>query len=134
MSFKCRKVITFKKRHGFVSKLCHIIRRPSMNIVLMIQFIEDLKVLFNTAQLNRIINIDETALFVAPKHLKIWHYHSQDDVTIPVKSSKKQRITTVCTIAADDTQHKIHFIAKGTTPVVLDSQLGNCHPISQKFF
>ena len=82
-----------------------------MNIVLMNQFIEDM------------INIDETALFDAPKNLKIWHSISQDDVTIPVKLGEKQRITAVCAIAADGTRHKIQFIAIGTTPVVLDSQL-----------
>lgn len=123
----------FKKRHGFVSKLCHIKRRPSMNIVYMNQFIEDMKVLFDAVQLNRIINIDETALFVAPKNLKIWHSRGQDDVTIPVKFGEKQRITAVCAIAADGTQHKIQFIAKGTTPVVLDSQLGDCHPHLRTF-
>lgn len=75
----------------------------------MNQFIKGMKVLFDTVQLNRIINIDETALFVAPKNLKIWHIRSQDDVTIPVKFGEKQRIAAVCAIVADCTQHKIQF-------------------------
>ena len=50
---------------------------------------------------NRIINIDETAIFIAPKQLKIWHSKGVDDVSLPVKFNDKQRITVVCAIAAD---------------------------------
>ena len=54
-----------------------------------------MNVLFDTVQLNRIINIDATEIFVAGKNVKIWLRSGQNDVTIPVKFSEKQRITAV---------------------------------------
>lgn len=126
-------VYYFKKRHNFVSKLCHIKRRPSLNKILLDNFIDQMKKLFASVPLDRIINIDETALFIAPKNLKIWHSRGFDDVTIPVKFNEKQRVTAVCAISADGQKHNIQFIAKGQTEVVMDTQLGDCHPHLRTF-
>ena len=126
-------IYNFKKRHAFVSKLCHIKRRPSLNITYLNKFIDNMKILFDTVPLERIINIDETAKFLVPKNLKVWHSRGMDDVSIPVKFQDKQRITAVCAIGADGTNHKIQFIAKGKTNIAADNKLGVCYPHLKTF-
>ena len=129
-------IYSFKKRHNFVSKLCHLKRRPTAdydNFDFIDNFIDEMRNLFDTCSNNRIINIDETAIFVAPKQLKIWHSKGVDDVSLPVKCNDKQRITAVCAIAADGFKFPIQFIAKGKTEPVLDTQIGDVDPNIRSF-
>ena len=121
-------IYSFKKRHAFVSKLCHLKRRPPINHYAIESFLAEMKELFENVPLNRIINIDETAIFIAPKNLKIWHSKGKDDVIIPVKYNDKERITCVCAVRADGTKLKIQFIAKGETDQVLNTQIGDVEP------
>lgn len=121
-------IYEFKKRHSFVSKLCHLKRRPSTNNTnynFIDSFIEEMKKLFDTCANARIVNVDETAIFVSPKQLRIWHSKGVDDVSIPVQFNEKQRITAVCAIAADGFKFPIQFIAKGQTEQVLETQIGD---------
>ena len=118
----------FKIRHNFVSKLCHIKRRPSNKQIFIDNFINDIGNLLEKVEHSRIINIDETAIFLAPKNLKIWYCKGQDDVSVPVGFNEKQRVTALCAISADGSKHCIQFIAKGTTQAVVNSQLGDVFP------
>lgn len=68
-----------------MSNLCHLKRRQNISQKAIESFFLDMKYLFDNVPLNRIINIDETAIFIAPKNLKIWHSKGKDDVIIPVK-------------------------------------------------
>lgn len=97
-------------------------------MIILSQFVEDMKLLFAGVPLDRIINIEETAIFLVPKNLKIWHSRGMDDVPIPVKFQEKQRITSLCAISAEGISHKIQFMAKGQTKIILDTQLGDCFP------
>ncbi|KAK8860295.1 hypothetical protein M9Y10_011959 [Tritrichomonas musculus] len=56
-----------------------------------------------------------------------------DYVSIPVKFQEKQRITALCAISAEGISHKIQFIAKGQTSIILDVQLGDCFPHIRAF-
>lgn len=114
-------IYSFKRRHNFVSKLCHLKRRPTTDYD-NFDFID-----------NFIINIDETAIFVAPKQLKVWHSKGVDDVSLPVSFNEKQRITAVCAIAADGFKFPIQFIAKGKTEQVLNTQIGDVSPNIRSF-
>lgn len=118
----------FKIRHSFVSKLCHIKRRPSTKEIFIDNFIEDIRQLLEHADHSRIINIDETAIFLGPKNIKIWHSKGQDDVSVPVGFNEKNRITALCAISADGGKHNIQFIAKGNTSQVINTQLGDVYP------
>lgn len=126
-------IYNFKNRHGFVSKLCHLKRRPKMKQKLIDSFIDDMIKLFDSVVWDRIINIDETAVFLAPKDLKIWHSRGMDDVTIPVRFNDKERITAVCAIGADGFKYPIQFIAKGKTSEVLNTQIGDVAPNVKAF-
>lgn len=87
-----------------------------------------MKILFDAVPLVRIINVDETAIFIAPKNLKIWHSKGKDDVIIPVKFNEKDRITAVCGVDANGPKLNIQFIPKGETDIVLGSQIGDVSP------
>lgn len=77
---------------------------------------------------SRIINIDETAIFLSPKNMKIQHCKGQDEVSIPVGFNEKSRVTALCAIAANGAKHYIQFIEKGRAPNVIESQLGDVNP------
>ena len=96
-------------------------------------FFDDMIKLFDSVVWDRIINIDETAVFLAPKDLKIWHSRGMDDVTIPVRFNDKERITAVCAIGADGFKNPIQFIAKGKTSEVLNTQIGDVAPNVKAF-
>lgn len=121
-------IYDFKIRHGFVSRLCHLKRRPAIIQSKIKDFINEIRILFDTIPLDRIINVDETAIFIAPKNLKIWHSKGKDDVINPVKFNEKDRITAVCGVAANGAKLNIQFIAKGETDIVLGSQIGDVSP------
>ena len=123
----------FKMRHGFVSKLCHLKRRPSINTAIIASFINDMENLFSNVSLHQIINIDETAIFMAPKNLKIWHSRGRDDVIVPVKYNDKERITAACAVGANGRKFNIQFIAKGQTDQVLETQIGDVGPHLRSF-
>lgn len=108
-------IYNFKNRHGFVSKLCHLKRRPQINQEKIEMFINEMSFLFENIPLIQIINIDETAVFISPKNLKIWHSKGKDDVIVPVKFNDKERITAVCAVGANGRKFDIQFIAKGIT-------------------
>ena len=124
VSFSRGYIYNFKKRHSFVSKVCHLKRRPSSNINLINSFINEMKRIFSTISFDRIINIDETALFLNAKNMKIWHSKGQDDVSVPVGFSEKKRIT----IGANGVKYNIQFIAKGKTELVTSTQIGDVYP------
>lgn len=84
--------------------------------------------LFDSVTWDRIINIDETAVFLSPKDLKIWYSCGMDDVTIPIRFNDKERITAVCAIGADGFKCLIQFIAKGKTSEVLKTQIYDVAP------
>lgn len=129
-------IYDFKLRHNFVSKLCHLKRRPiqdSNNSTFIDNFIDEMQVLFDTVPNERIVNVDETAIFVSPKQLKIWHSKGVDDVSLPVTFNEKQRMTAVCAIAADGFKFPIQFIAKGKTEEVLETQIGDVDPHLRAF-
>lgn len=130
ISFNISKWYTyyFKIRHNFVSKLCHIKRRPSTNEIFIFKIINDIRLLLDNVDHSHIINIDETAIFLTPKNIKIWHSKGQDDVSVPVGFNAKERVTALCAISADWTRHKIQFIAKGVTPEVIETQLVDVFP------
>lgn len=48
--------------------------------------------LFDSITWDIIINIDETAVFLAPNDPKIWHSRRMNDVTIPERFDDKERI------------------------------------------
>ena len=96
-----------------MSKLFHLKRRPNISQTAKEHFISDMKYLFDNIPLKRIININEAAIFIAPKNLKIWHSKGIDDVIIPVKYNDKERITCACVVCANGSKHLLQFIAKG---------------------
>lgn len=130
ISFNISKgyVYYFKIRHNFVSKLCHIKRSPSTKEIFIDNFINDIRLLLDNVDHSHIINIDETAVFLAPKNIKIWHSKGQDDVSVPVGFNVKERVTALCAISADGAKHKIQFVAKGVTPEVIETQLVDVYP------
>ena len=128
ISFSRGFIYYFKKRHGFVSRICHLKRRPSTTSVYINYFIDDMKNLFQTVSFTQIINIDETGIFLNSKNIKIWHSKGNDDVSLPVGFSEKKRITAVCAIGADGAKFPMQFIAKGETDAVINTQLGDVHP------
>lgn len=87
-----------------------------------------MQLLFETVPNERIVNVEETAIFDSPKQLTIWHSKGVDDVSLPVAFNEKQKMTAVCAIAADGFRFPIQFIAIGKTEEVLATQIGNIHP------
>lgn len=66
-------IYSFKKRHNFVSKLCHLKRFPTTdydNFDFIDNFIDKMRNLFEQCANNCIINIDETTKFFS-KILKL---------------------------------------------------------------
>lgn len=63
--------------------------------------------LFDTYANERVVNDDETVIFVNLKQLKNWHSKRLDDVSIPESFNDKQSITAVCAIATDGFKYPI---------------------------
>lgn len=71
-------------------KVWHLKRRPSADINLINFLLKLWKKIFSTISFDRIINIDETTLFLNAKNMKNWHSKEQDDVSVPVIFSQKR--------------------------------------------
>lgn len=71
---------------SFVSMLCHT------KHICIDSFKIDIRNLLEKVDHCRIINIDETAIFLAPKNLKIWHYKGKVDVSVPFGFNVKNRV------------------------------------------
>lgn len=56
---------------------------------------------------------------------EVWHLVNKDHFVRYVNGNNKDKVTVVASIAADGTKLPLQFIAKGETPAVLDSQIGD---------
>ena len=117
-------IYDFKKNHRITSKKCHTKRRPDNKKYDKI-FVADIEDVFANNNRHYIINIDETGWEVVPGNIRVWHMVGADHVVRYVNSNDKEKVTVVAAIAADGTKLPLQFIAKGTTPAVLESQIGD---------
>lgn len=117
-------IYDFKKNHRITSKKCHTKRRPD-NKKYDSLFVADIEDVFANNDLRYIINIDETGWQVVPGNISVWHMVGADHVVRYINANEKEKITVVAAIAADGTKLPLQFIAKGTTPAVLESQIGD---------
>ena len=117
-------IYDFKKHHGITSRRCHTKRRPD-NKRYDQMFIDAMTDLFNNVNLKYIVNIDETAWETVPTGLRAWHLVGEDHVVRYVNANDKEKITVVAAIAADGTKLPLQFIAKGNSPQVIDTQIGD---------
>ena len=117
-------IYDFKKNHRITSKKCHTKRRPD-NKKYDKFFVADIEDVFRNNELRYIINIDETGWDVIPGNIRTWHMVGTDHVVRYVNANDKEKVTVVAAIAADGTKLPLQFIAKGTTPAVLESQIGD---------
>jgi hypothetical protein len=74
-----------------------------------IQFIEEMKAVFQSVSHQNIINIDETSWELVPKNIKVLHITGSDHAVRYTQVSPEQRITAVA--AADGTKLPLQFIA-----------------------
>ena len=117
-------IYDFKKNHRLSSRKCHTKRRPD-NKKYDEKFQQSIEWLFANVDPTYIINVDETSWEVVPNHLRVWHPTGADHVLRYVNANEKDRLTVVAGIRSDGTKLPLQFIAKGKTPSVLDSQIGD---------
>ena len=117
-------IYDFKKNHGITSRKCHTKRRPD-NKKYDKKFADSMSNLFANTSSKYIVNIDETAWETVPEGLRAWHLVGEDHVVRYVNANEKEKITVVAAIAADGTKLPLQFIAKGDSPQVIDTQIGD---------
>ena len=57
--------------------------------------------------------------------MRVWNMNGKNNVVKYVNAKEKEKITVVAAIAADGTKLPLQFIAKGKTPEVLETQIGD---------
>ena len=117
-------IYDFKKNHGFSTRRCHTKRRPS-NKKYDQRFVDAMNWVFSNVDLHYIVNVDETSWEVVPKTILTWHPKGADHVVRYANCNDKEKVTVVAGIAADGSKLPLQFIAKGDSPAVLNTQIGD---------
>lgn len=118
-------IADFKLHHRFSTKAFHLKRRSNPNNEIEKRFMDDMKNLFSTVHLSRILNADETGWRLFPKGILGWGETGKDNVTRQATINEKTQVTVLATICADYTKLPLLFIAQGKTALVETTQIGD---------
>ena len=126
-NFSCSAgfISDFKYHHRFSSKSFHIKRRSDPTEEIQKKFMLDMKKLFDTVPIDRILNADETGWKLMPKGILTWGETGVDNISKQALINDKTQITVLATISAANTKLPLLFIAQGKTQLVENTQLGD---------
>lgn len=118
-------ISNFKKRNGFSSRRSRFSRRPVTSEDKIGGWKAEMKNLFATVSLDRIVNCDETSWQLFPNGILTWADTGSDNIQTKVNGNTKDSITVMGTITAANTKLPLHMIAKGSTERAEISQFGD---------
>ena len=118
-------IADFKYHHMFSSKVFHLKRRSDPNSEVEKKFMEEMKELFRTVPLDRILNADESGWKLLPKGLLTWGETGVDNMSRQGNVNDKSQVTVLATITASKTKLPLLFVAQGKTTQVENSQIGD---------
>ena len=125
--FHCSRgfITDFKYHHGFSSKVFHLKRRSDPNNDIQRKFLDEMKHIFKTVDLELIINCDETGWKLFPKGILTWGETGVDNVARLSTINDKSQVTVLASITAAGTKLPLLFVAQGKTSQVESTQIGD---------
>ena len=125
--FHCSRgfISDFKYHHGFSSKVFHLKRRSDPNNDIQRKFLDEMKHIFKTVDLELIINCDETGWKLFPKGILTWGETGVDNVARLSTINDKSQVTVLASITAAGTKLPLLFVAQGKTSQVESTQIGD---------
>ena len=100
-------------------------RRSNPNNEIEKRFLDDMKNLFSTVHLSRILNANEMKWHLFPKGILDRSETGKDNVARQTAINEKTRVTILATICAVYTKLPLLFIAQGKTALVETTQIGD---------
>jgi hypothetical protein len=119
----------FQARNSFSPRHPHYKRRPNIDSRIEHAWLGEMgEVMVSTANLDRVVNYDETCLRIYPDGLRTWAPSGSDHVAISIASDEKESFMALCSITAARQKLPIVMIAKGKSTRAEKRQFGEIEP------